>query len=69
MNINFFKRKKVKIRLISFHTGTSGLNQHEEFINSLEENEVEIVHAYTLFHDHSHEHRPRSLNYVIRFKK
>lgn len=65
--MRLFKRKKTK--LVSFQTGTDGLRKHREFIESIDERGITIIHAYTLYHDYSSSHKPRSLNYIITYKK
>ena len=59
------KKQKTKTKLVSFYTGTDGLQKHYEFINSIDEKGIKIIHAYTLFHDYSSSHKPQWLNYVI----
>lgn len=65
-----FKRlfKKRATELVSFYTGTDGLKKHSEFIDSIDEKGIKIIHTYTLYHKYSSSHMPEYLNYVISYK-
>lgn len=61
-----FKSKRKRTKLLRFHTGTKGLTYHSIFIRWVDEYDVKIIHAYTMYYDYQDsKHKPESLNYVI----
>jgi hypothetical protein len=65
--MKLFKRRKT--RLVTFYTGTKGLEEHRQFINTAADRGIKILHAYTLYHDYNNSHEPATLNYVITYKE
>jgi len=62
-------RNSVKTKVVSFDCGTDGLNQHKQFIETLEQNKGRIIHSYTLYKKkYSELHIPDSLNYVVEYQ-
>jgi hypothetical protein len=59
---------KSTTRHISFWAGTAGMRAHEDFIDWVNENDVKIINAYTLYHMYENSHKPQSFNYVIKYK-
>lgn len=61
--------KKQKIQHLKFHTGTCGMQDHKEFIDYCNKNEVEFINSWITYHrDTSHSHKPEIINYVIKIK-
>ena len=60
---------KAEIREVSFHTGTDGMKKHSEFIDWVNQNDVEIINSYITYHKYSHSHQPQYINYVIKIKR
>lgn len=61
------KKETRKTVLRSFYCGTVGLQEHCEFIKNLDKSNGRIIHAYTLYHDYQHSHKPQYLNYVVEY--
>jgi len=58
------------IRHLRFHTGTMGMQDHKEFIDYCNENEVEFINSWIIYHtDGLHSHKPESINYVVKIKQ
>ena len=68
--INLFNRffKKTIVKQVSFYCATNGLRDHDNFINWVNENNVEILNSWTTYHSYSDSHKPQHLNYIIRYK-
>ena len=60
---------KSEIREVSFYTGTDGMKKHSEFIDWVNENDVEIINSYITYHKYDYSHIPRYINYVIKIKR
>lgn len=59
---------EIKTKHLRFHTGTTGMAEHENFINYCNENKVEFINSWISYHrDPSNSHKPESINYVIRY--
>ena len=59
---------EIKTKHLRFHTGTTGMTEHENFINYCNENKVEFINSWISYHrDPSNSHKPESINYVIRY--
>lgn len=60
--------KKRKTEELAFHTGTSGVRAHREFIDSVDERGIKIINSWITYHDYSSSHKPAYINYVISYK-
>lgn len=60
--------KETKIEHIKFHTGTTGMADHEQFIKDCNEKDIEIIGFWVTYHDRPHAHEPHYLHYVIKTK-
>ena len=60
---------KSEIREVSFYTGTDGMKKHSEFIDWVNENDVEIINSFITYHKYDYSHIPRCINYVIKIKQ
>jgi hypothetical protein len=60
---------KSKIQHVSFHTGTSGMKNHNEFIIWVNSENVKIINSFIQYHSYDNSHKPAYINYVIKYKK
>ena len=60
---------KSEIRELSFYNGTDGMKKHSEFIDWVNENDVEIINSYITYHKYDYSHQPQYINYVVKIKK
>jgi hypothetical protein len=58
--------KETKIEHIKFHTGTQEMAEHEQFIKSCNEKDIEIIGFWVTYNDRPHQHIPHYLHYVIK---
>jgi hypothetical protein len=58
--------KETKIEHIKFHTGTTGMAEHEQFIKDCNEKDIDIIGFWVTYNFRSVE--PHYLHYVIKKK-
>lgn len=56
-----------KTEEVCFHTGTAGMARHSEFIKSIDEKGIRIIHAYTTFNKFN-QNSPEHLCYIITYE-
>jgi hypothetical protein len=69
--MKFFRLLFPKYRVVyrSFHTGTSGMANHRDFIEFVNTYNVQIINSFITYHkDYKDNHQPEYINYVIKYK-
>ena len=60
---------KTIVKHVGFQASTGGMEKHDEFIEWVNKEGVEIINSFVFYYQYSDSHKPKEIHYVIKYKQ